>query len=370
MCSSHICLTGTPVLRTVSHSASASGPSASGSLFRNSGSSRTGQRIESATTSTIAPAQAGSGHSPATAAEAEQAQRDRDSQRQPDRARLALVRPATRPASGARAVAARQRVAGVAERQRHRGQDDRPAQARSPSGRAGRPSATTATSATRPAAVSAQPRRRLARLYTAAWRCLSGSSSHRQLMATRSRLERKLAGPEPGLVVEQPGLAGKSAAVAGELAVAADDAVARDDDRDRVPAVGVADSARRPGSIDPAGQLAVADRLAEGDAAQLRPHATLELRARGCERQVEVGQVPGEVAVELPLRLGQHGGVAGVLGSERVIGEVRGVEQRQRAAPSAQQQLSDRRRSDGVRVGHVSTVALAGTRTRAILRPQ
>ncbi len=62
MCSSRISLTGTPLSRTVAHSSSAIGPSDSGSLFMNSGSSSTGNSTDSATDTTIAPPHAGTGH--------------------------------------------------------------------------------------------------------------------------------------------------------------------------------------------------------------------------------------------------------------------------------------------------------------------
>ena len=62
MCSSRSSFTATPVERIVRHSSSASSPSVSGSLRTNSGSSTTGHRIESATESATAPAQAGTAH--------------------------------------------------------------------------------------------------------------------------------------------------------------------------------------------------------------------------------------------------------------------------------------------------------------------
>src|SRR5690349_17841856 len=76
------------------------------------------------------------------------------------------------------------------------------------------------------------------------------------------------------LQVEQGSLAVEATAVAGEGAVGADHAVAGDDDRDRVAAVGGADDAGalprldvglEEGGVDLLGLLAVADGLAVGD---------------------------------------------------------------------------------------------------------
>src|SRR4051812_23008664 len=64
----------------------------------------------------------------------------------------------------------------------------------------------------------------------------------------------------PSLVVEQRPLGVQAAGVAGERAVGADDAMARDDDRDPVAAVGAADGPRDAAQLP--GDLAVGGRLA------------------------------------------------------------------------------------------------------------
>src|SRR3954452_2116939 len=98
--------------------------------------------------------------------------------------------------------------------------------------------------------------------------------------------ERQLPRSLPRLVVEQPCLAVEPPAVPGQGAVAADDAVAGDDDRDRVAAVGEADGTCGAGTPDASRQLAVADPLTEGDAHQLVPDAALEGRSLQREGQV------------------------------------------------------------------------------------
>ena len=87
------------------------------------------------------------------------------------------------------------------------------------------------------------------------------------------------------LELEQELLALQPAGVAGEGAVGADDAVARDDDRDRVAAVGQADRARGGvGAAEAVRDLAVRRGLAVADLAQLAPDPLLERRADRGER--------------------------------------------------------------------------------------
>src|SRR5580704_15263396 len=69
---------------------------------------------------------------------------------------------------------------------------------------------------------------------------------------------------------EQRALARQPAAVSAD-AVAGQHAVARHDDGDRVPTVGLAHRPRSLGPSDPPGQFAIADGLAVGDARQLGP---------------------------------------------------------------------------------------------------
>src|SRR2546423_6701304 len=99
---------------------------------------------------------------------------------------------------------------------------------------------------------------------------------------------------DAGLEVQQRALAVEAAAEARERAVGADHAVARDDHRDRVAAVGEADGADGPGVAEAAGERAVGGRLAGRDLAQHRPHALLELSPVGRELQGEVGALAGE----------------------------------------------------------------------------
>ena len=71
---------------------------------------------------------------------------------------------------------------------------------------------------------------------------------------------------------EQPLLEVETAAVSPESSVGGDDAVARDDDRDRVAAVGGADRTRRPGPADAPGELGVAPRRSQRNLAQSLPY--------------------------------------------------------------------------------------------------
>src|SRR3712207_8229047 len=73
-----------------------------------------------------------------------------------------------------------------------------------------------------------------------------------------------------GLVREQGALAVQATPVAREAAVGADDAVARDHDRDGVPAVGEPDRAHAAGVAEVAGDRAVGGRLPVRDLEQLR----------------------------------------------------------------------------------------------------
>ena len=104
---------------------------------------------------------------------------------------------------------------------------------------------------------------------------------------------------------EQGPLHGQPPAVTAD-AVAGQDPVARHDDRDGVLSVGLPDGARPLGSPDPTRQHAVADRLAVGDARQLRPDLLLERGAVELHRDVEFGPLPGEVFLELRRRVLEH----------------------------------------------------------------
>ena len=77
------------------------------------------------------------------------------------------------------------------------------------------------------------------------------------------------------------------------------DAMARQDHRDRVAAVGGTDRPCLAGVAEAAGLLAVADRGAERDRRQPLPRRALERRAARVERHVERRPVAGEVLLEL-----------------------------------------------------------------------
>src|SRR3954471_4867212 len=94
--------------------------------------------------------------------------------------------------------------------------------------------------------------------------------------------------PDAGLVVQQRALAAQAAAEPGERAVRADHAMARDDHRDRLAAVGEAALADGLRIAQLAGDRAVGGRLPVGDLPQHRPHALLEDGALRRERQVEL----------------------------------------------------------------------------------
>src|SRR5690242_18760994 len=68
-------------------------------------------------------------------------------------------------------------------------------------------------------------------------------------------------------------------------------AMARNDDRDRVPAIGLADGARAPAG-DTAGD-------AVRDVAERLPDAPLVNRTGRCDRQVEIGQLTVQVGMQL-----------------------------------------------------------------------
>jgi hypothetical protein len=96
-------------------------------------------------------------------------------------------------------------------------------------------------------------------------------------------------------VLEQPAFALQAAGVAGEGAALADHAVAGDDDRDRVAAVGEADGAAGARHAEAGGELAVAGGGAERDRAQRAPHALLERGTAGTDReQVERARLARE----------------------------------------------------------------------------
>ena len=118
-------------------------------------------------------------------------------------------------------------------------------------------------------------------------------------------------------MVQQPRLRLEAAAEAGQAAVAADDAVARHDHGQRVAAVGGAD---RPGLAvvaEPAGLLAVADRLGERDRREARATPTSwNGEPCGSSGTSNSWRVPAKYSSQLGGRLRQHG----VVGPRRPVG--------------------------------------------------
>jgi hypothetical protein len=85
-------------------------------------------------------------------------------------------------------------------------------------------------------------------------------------------------------VLEQQALERQPAAEADQRPVGADDAMAREDDRQRVAAVGRPDRAHGPRAAEPPCLLPVADRRPEGDVGERVPRGDLELGPDGVER--------------------------------------------------------------------------------------
>src|SRR5690606_27421048 len=103
----------------------------------------------------------------------------------------------------------------------------------------------------------------------------------------------------PAFEVEEVALAVEAAAVAGEVARGADDAVTGHDHADRVAAVGETYGAGGGRLAQRCGDLPVGGRLSVGDLLEQRPHPLLEGRPVEDQRQIEFGQLPGEVGGEL-----------------------------------------------------------------------
>jgi hypothetical protein len=93
-------------------------------------------------------------------------------------------------------------------------------------------------------------------------------------------------------VVEEPGLGVEAAGESGEVTVRAHHPMARNDDRDRVLAVGRADGSGLVLVAQTHGLFAVGDRLAEGDLLELVPGVALEVGTGRVERQIELGSGP------------------------------------------------------------------------------
>ncbi len=75
--------------------------------------------------------------------------------------------------------------------------------------------------------------------------------------------------------------------------------MARNNNRDRVRAIGEADGARGVGVADAAGEFAVRNSFAVRDFAKAVPNFLLKFCACGREGQVEVFQLAGEISAKL-----------------------------------------------------------------------
>src|SRR5882762_4310110 len=98
---------------------------------------------------------------------------------------------------------------------------------------------------------------------------------------------------------QQPAFPLQTAAIAGEVACCANNSMTRDDDGNRVRAIGEPHGASAVPEPEPACDDAVRRRLSWRDLEQTCPHAALELRPMHGERQyARVGASTGEVVVE------------------------------------------------------------------------
>src|SRR5262245_48284950 len=131
---------------------------------------------------------------------------------------------------------------------------------------------------------------------------------------TRSSFTSPAARARPGrrseecvlLDLEQRLLALDAAGVPGQGAVGSDHPVARDDDRDRVAAVGESDGpGGGVGLAEPLRDLAVRRGVAVPDLQQLTPDGPLEVAPLRVEREIELLEVTVEVGIQLAHGLDQ-----------------------------------------------------------------
>jgi hypothetical protein len=118
-------------------------------------------------------------------------------------------------------------------------------------------------------------------------------------------------------VRQQPALDRQSAAVTHQVAVAANHAVAGQDDRKRIGAVGSADRAHRAWAADPLGDVFVAYGFAVGNHQQRAPDFKLKRGARRVQRQIKLRARAGEIFVQL-VRRGAQFGFAGLRAGRRL----------------------------------------------------
>src|SRR5271165_4571400 len=110
-----------------------------------------------------------------------------------------------------------------------------------------------------------------------------------------------------GLVLEQPAFAVEASAIAAKAASGGDHPVARDDDRDRVLAIGGSDCPAGAGLADTPGQLGIRDGRAVRDFAQLMPDSPLKRCSRQIECEVKAGRDAIEISLELAADLAENG---------------------------------------------------------------
>ena len=98
---------------------------------------------------------------------------------------------------------------------------------------------------------------------------------------------------------EQPPLSRHTAAIPGQRSIGADHAMARNDDRNRIRAVGRADGPTGPGPAYCRCDFSIAFRLAGRDLSQRAPNCALERRAASRRPHfVERGKVAVKIVVE------------------------------------------------------------------------
>jgi hypothetical protein len=102
-----------------------------------------------------------------------------------------------------------------------------------------------------------------------------------------------------GLQGEQRSFPIETSAIPGEASAGTDDTVARNNDRDRVVAVGQADGASGARSADLFCNLTIGPGLTERDRQQRLPDSPLKLGASQIELEVEGGELAGKLRVQL-----------------------------------------------------------------------
>jgi len=97
-----------------------------------------------------------------------------------------------------------------------------------------------------------------------------------------------------------------AAGIAAQRPIGGDDAMAGDEKRNGVGPIGPAYRAR--GRSYGAGDISIATGFAWGYGAKRRPDASLEIRAVGCEREIETHALAIEIFLQLIPRLAEQGG--------------------------------------------------------------